>query len=106
MGSTQCCTEAFIIVGYLFVVPIEVKNTLDLRLLQCLFHMPHIMSRVIMAVEECYEWLNAFCNALLTVVVLEPKVVTCIAAMAKVLLENIPLQSRVGLVDAIPQSSY
>lgn len=58
-------------------------------LLQCLFHMPHIVPRMVTVVEEYNDRLNVF-HTLLIPVVLEPHAVTDVAAEVEVPLEKLP----------------
>lgn len=72
--------KLFTIIGSMFVLLNEVRHRFGLGLPQFLFYMPYIVPHMITVMEECNERLKAFCNALITVDVLEPQVVTDVAA--------------------------
>lgn len=78
----------FTIIGYIFVLLNEVRHTFGMGLPQCLFHMPHIVPRMVTVVEESNDRLNAFHTLLIPV--LEPHAVTDVAPEAEVPLEKLP----------------
>lgn len=51
--------------------------------------MPYIVSLKIAIMAECNEWLNAFRNAIITLVVLEPQAVTEVATKVNVAREKL-----------------